>query len=109
MAFPLISKLLESFDELDRCIAVTREVLSQKPGVPFHVLERVEQYADIVRKQRALACELTTQISAQNWDEVTRYVRLINGLSAMIRDDAEAILAGTVTNTDSYEPAQLPC
>ena len=94
MSEKLIDKLLESFDELDRCIAVTKKVLEHKPGVPSEVVNRVEQYTDIVRKQRGLAVELKDHISHQNWDEVSRHVKLINGLSTMIRDDAQAILSG---------------
>ncbi len=90
----LVDKLLESFDELDRCISVTRQILSQKEGVPGDVINRVNQYSDIVAKQRSLADELRGHLLGQNWEEVGRHVKLINGLSAMIRDDAQAILSG---------------
>lgn len=90
----LVDKLLESFNELDRCIAHTRTALSEKSGVPDDILSRVEQYSSIVSKQRNLALGLREHLSLQNWDEVARHVRLINGLSGMIRDDAQAILGG---------------
>ncbi len=90
----LVNKLLESFDELERCIVMTKEVLSKKGGVPEDVINRVNQYSDIVLKQRALASELRDYLDEQNWEEVGRHVRLINGLSSMIRDDAQAILIG---------------
>jgi hypothetical protein len=90
----LVSKLMESFDDLDRCIEMTREVLSQKDNVPSDVLHRIDQYSDVVLKQRALAETLKTHIANENWEEVTRHVKIINGLSAMIRDDAQSILAG---------------
>ena len=93
MSDSLVEKLLGSFDELDKCIAVTKQVLSQKDGVPEDVVLRVNQYSDIVTKQRGLAHELREHLDNQNWDEVGRRVRLINGLSSMIRDDAQAILA----------------
>ena len=94
MSVQLVDKLLQSFDELDRCIELTSDVLSKKQGVPGDVLSRIDQYKDIVYKQRSLASELKVHIENQNWTEVSRYVRLINGLSAMIRDDAQEILAG---------------
>ncbi|MFN8389196.1 MAG: hypothetical protein U0136_02760 [Bdellovibrionota bacterium] len=94
MSVSLVDKLLESFDELDRCIAHTREVLEHKRGVPNDVLHRVSQYSDIVAKQRNLASGLRGHLAEQNWEEVARHVRLINGLSSMIRDDAQAILSG---------------
>lgn len=92
MASSIVEKLMNSFDELDRCITVTHEVLRDKPGITPDVLSRVEQYNLIVSKQRALAEELEACIVSENWDEVSRLVKLINGLSAMIRDDAQAIL-----------------
>ena len=95
MSQTLVDKLLESFDELDRCIAHTRTVLEHKRGVPEDILQRVSQYTDIVAKQRNLASDLRSFLAEQNWEEVARHVRLINGLSSMIRDDAQAILTGT--------------
>lgn len=92
MSESLVTKLLESFDELDRCIAMTKDVLSQKDGVPGDVIQRVDQYAEIVAKQRGLAVDLRAHLKNQDWEEVGRHVRLINGLSGMIRDDAQAIL-----------------
>lgn len=96
MSDSLVNKLLESFDELERCIDMTKGVLSTKDGVPIDIMERVNQYSDIVKKQRKLAIELRDHIIVQNWDEVGRHVKLINGLSSMIRDDAQAILSGAL-------------
>ena len=98
MSDSLVDKLLESFDELERCIEMTKEVLSQKEGVPGDVISRVNQYSDIVEKQRGLALNLRSHLTDQNWEEVGRHVRLINGLSSMIRDDAQSILAGAYEN-----------
>ncbi len=95
LAGTLVDRLLESFDELEKCIAHTKSELSLKSGVPEDILSRVEQYSSIVSKQRGLAVDLRDHLSEQNWEEVTRHVRLINGLSSMIRDDAQAILAGS--------------
>lgn len=96
MSDSLINKLLVSFDELDRCIDMTKSVLATKDGVPLDIVDRVNQYSDIVKKQRTLAFGLKEHISVKNWDEVGRHVKLINGLSGMIRDDAQAILAGAL-------------
>lgn len=94
MSIALVQKLLESFDELDHCIEVTKDLLSSKEGVPADVISRVTQYSGIVNKQRVLAENLKKFIQNEDWNEVARYVKLINGLSAMIRDDAQSILAG---------------
>ncbi len=98
MAIEMVEKLLHSFDKLAACIDVTRDALTSKGDVPAEVLERVTQYSDIVSKQRSLALELKDHVAHRNWEEVTRYVKLINGLSAMIRDDAQEILSGAILN-----------
>jgi len=93
MSEQLVEKLLSSFDELERSINITRESMSLKPGVPADVLSRLNQYSEIVSKQREVAANLRNQIEAGNWDDVSRSVKVINGLSAMIRDDAQQILS----------------
>jgi len=110
MSEALIDKLLQSFEELDQCISVTKQVLSEKDGVPKEVLDRVGQYPSIVNKQRDLASNLRSYISSQNWEEVARHVKLINGLSAMIRDDAQAILSGSISvESSSRKPSDFIC
>ena len=93
MADSLVEKLITSFDELERCIEVTKQVLGEKDDVPEDVLVRVEQYSGIVAKQRSLTGELQDCLDREDWAEVSRRVRIINGLSSMIRDDAQGILA----------------
>jgi len=105
MSNPLVDKLLSSFDELERSISVTKDNLSVKPGVPADVLERLNQYSDIVSKQRDLAQELRGHIEAARWEEVARAVKVINGLSSMIRDDAQQILMSAVQGAAGLTPA----
>ena len=93
MTNPLVDKLLSSFSDLERSISVTKQSLSDKPGVPEDVLKRLDQYLDMVLKQKLIADELRAQIEKGNWDGVARNVKVINGLSAMIREDAQQILA----------------
>lgn len=93
MVTDLVSKLLDSFAELERCIDVTKDVLSTRDDVSPDVLHRVASYSEMVAKQRKLALELELLIANQEWDQVNRYVRLINGYSHMIRQDAQEILA----------------
>ena len=92
MSDSLVKKLLVSFDELENCIELTKEVLASKEGVSEDIQVRVSQYTDIVKKQRKLAGDLTDFITKEDWHEVGRHVKIINGLSTMIRDDAQSIL-----------------
>ncbi len=103
MSVLLVDRLLKSFDELENCISVTSEVLNTKSGIPSDVILRVTEYSKIVSKQRVLALELKKNIEDENWDEVSRFIKLINALSTMIRDDAQAILS-TARNSKKELP-----
>ena len=109
MSVALVNQLLESFEELNQRIAVTRETLGRKQEIPCDVLDRVDQYSEIVLKQKAYAHEMRVQIKRQNWQEVSRLVKLINGLSAMIREDATEILSGTFEAVVPEQRAQQAC
>jgi len=90
---PLVDKLLSSFGDLERSISFTKQSLSEKDGVPTDVLNRLDQYLDMVVKQKVIADELREQIATGSWEQVARNVKIINGISAMIREDAQQILA----------------
>lgn len=87
-----IKKLLLSFRELEEAINKAKVTLAKKEFVPAHVIIRLNSYDGILSQQRDLANKLCAHMDNGNWNEVTRHVSLINGLSAMIRDDAGAIL-----------------
>lgn len=89
----IIVKLLDSFAELERCIDTTRSVLREREDVSDDVISRVNQYSEMVEKQRSLALELEPLIVSQDWPNVTRNVKLINAYSNFIREDARSILA----------------
>ena len=78
---------------MERAIESARTSLSAKQDVPSEIMERLASYDHILIKQRGLASALCEHIKFGNWDEVSRHVGLINGLSAMIRDDARSILS----------------
>jgi len=96
----IIDRLFASFEDLDRAINSAKSTLATKESIPAEIIERLHSYDGILSKQRKLATELCDFINVGNWDEVTRHVSLINGLSAMIRDDARAILTALAVNSD---------
>ena len=97
----IINRLFSSFSDLERAITGAKATLAQKESVPEEVIERINQYDSILEKQRNLAQSLCKHINDGEWDEVSRHVGLINGLSAMIRDDARAILSSLALNSDT--------
>lgn len=96
----IIDRLFSSFADLEQAIESAKNTLAQKESVPAEVIERLKSYDGILAKQRNLAGALCEHINSGNWDEVSRHVGLINGLSALIRDDARAILTSLSLNTD---------
>ena len=99
----IIERLFASFTELESAITKARSTLKTRETVPNEVVRRLESYDSILAKQRSLAVALCESIAQKNWDEVNRHVSLINGLSAMIRDDAKAILEAL--SAPASEPA----
>ena len=103
MQVSIIERLFSSFTDLEKAIHSARETLAERESVPEEVMARLKSYDSILAKQRGLAETLCSHIRGGNWDEVTRHVSLINGLSAMIRDDARAILTSLALNNDTVE------
>jgi len=99
----IIDRLFASFSELEQAIVGARETLAKKQIAPKDIFERLQSYDGILAKQRHLALALREHMNNGNWDEVSRHVSLINGLSAMIRDDARTILNSLKLNSDECE------
>lgn len=95
MSHEISHKLKSSLDSLERSIKGTRAALLSKEGVPAYVHSHVENYLDILAKQRMLAEELEESLAVKDFEKVARSVKIINGLSTMIKEDAQSLLAGT--------------
>lgn len=96
----IIERLFSSFEDLEQAINSAKKTLAERESIPEEIVERLRSYDDILLKQRNLAQKLCYHIQHGEWDEVSRHVGLINGLSAMIRDDARAILSSISLNSD---------
>ena len=89
----VIKRLFESFAELEKSIYSAKRALATKGKAPASLLKRIDSYEKILRRQKALASKLCGHASGGNWSEVSKHVKLISGLSSMIRDDAGEVLA----------------
>ncbi len=103
----IVERLFTSFTELETAIHSAKNTLKSKESVPSEIIERLDSYDGILAKQRALAFTLCHHMEAGEWDEVNRHVSLINGLSAMIRDDARSILSSLSMNTEAREEEDI--
>jgi hypothetical protein len=102
----IVTRLHQSFADLEKAIHGARETLSHKEHVPAHVFERLDSYDQIITRQRNLAKDLERHIQIGDMVEISRHVMIINSLSGMIIDDAKQILqslshtAGSDIETD---------
>lgn len=99
----IVERLFASFNDLERAIGSAKQTLASKESVPPEILARIKSYDTVLAKQRKLATELCGFMKSGNWEEVSRHVGLINGLSGMIRDDARAILSALQLTPPSAE------
>lgn len=87
----IVQRLLESFGELERAIASAKSALGRRGSTPASVLARIATYEEMLEKQRELFTALCGYAKLGDWVEVSRHIKLINGLSEMIRDDAREV------------------
>lgn len=88
----LVTRLYNSFSDLERAIDSARLTLRNKEGVSDEIFRRLDTYEEIIARQKGLAEELREHIDMGNVEEVTRHVIIINSLSGMIIEDAKEIL-----------------
>jgi hypothetical protein len=88
----IFDNLLDSFVELERAIESAKTVVSKAAPEKQELIGRFDSYHEILDKQRTLAKKLSSHALRRNWSEVSRHIKIINGLSQMIRDDAQEIL-----------------
>lgn len=93
MPHQTVKKLFDSISELERSINLAKSTFAASPALRKDLLERVSQYDKVLTKQRQLAAQLSDHIENEQWDEVARLVRVINGLSSLIHEDARSLLA----------------
>jgi len=78
---------------LGRAIGLAKQSVEARANPSKDVLKRINYYEEILNKQRRLAETMCDYIKQDKWDEVTRHVKLINGLSSMIHEDARELVA----------------
>ena len=88
----VLDRLLESLNELENSIAAAQRAVL-KGGARPEIEARLRQYEAMLLRQRQLAVSLDELISQNEWEAVNRSVRLINGISSMLRDDAREVVA----------------
>ena len=89
----IVKKLFESLEELEKSVSLSKKTFSQAKSTDEGILQRIAYYEDVLAKQKRLANALCDHIEHEQWDEVSRHVKRINGLSSLIHDDARGLVA----------------
>ena len=89
----ITSKLAASFDKVEECLVFARRIADQLEICPPSLRCRIDGYDAMLAKQRALTETLNERFQAEDWDEVSRQVRIIQGISKMMRQDAYELLS----------------
>lgn len=96
----VIRKLVASFDQLEKSIGTAKEALLRRNPVPMDLMRRIASYEEVLNKQRSLTRTLCRHIAEANWEEVSRHIKLINGLSAMVHKDAGEVMNAVMGNIE---------
>ncbi|MCB0345330.1 MAG: hypothetical protein KDD66_09430 [Bdellovibrionales bacterium] len=93
MPHSIVKKLFDSIAELERSVDLAKRAFASSAIVRNDLLDRVNQYDSVLHKQRQLVSQLTDCVEREDWPEVTRHIKLINGLSSLIHEDARSLIA----------------
>lgn len=112
-----IKRIFDSFSELENALSTAKRALENCENPPHDLLERISAYERVLEKQRNLATSLCGHATFGDWDEVARHIRIINGLSVMIRDDAREVVSAMQIDSlikqrraeQQKEMVSLPC
>lgn len=103
----VLERLLESLHELETSIAAAQRAVLNRGARP-DIEARLQQYETMLIKQRQLAVSLDDLIRQSEWEAVNRSVKLINGISSMLRDDAREVVS-SLSKTESDDRSTLSC
>lgn len=101
-----VKRLNESVDRLESCISLAVSELGVRGDMSKSTVGRIEEYRNVVEKQRSLISQLEMMLDEEKWEEVTQTVKSINAMSVMIRDDAHEVLAQVAEGKADKSEAQ---
>lgn len=105
----VLERLLESLGELEESIQAAQRALVGRVGADPELEQRLRQYESMLLQQRQLAFELSALMEKGSWESVARSVRIINGISTMLRDDARAVVASLAGGERGSSGAAFSC
>lgn len=89
-----MKQMFESLEKLDKTIHTAKSMLEDGANPSADLLRRMKTYEEILNKQKKLAKALCFYAQINEWEQVVRHVKIMNGLSQMMRDDALEVAYG---------------
>lgn len=105
----VLERLLESLGELEDSIQAAQRALLDRANAEPELEQRLRQYEAMLLQQRRLALDLNELIEKGSWESVARSVRIINGISTMLRDDARQVVASLSGGHRGASDASFSC
>jgi hypothetical protein len=96
MAHSVVKKLFDSLAELEGAVVLAKKSFTLDEPENQEIMGRIRYYEEVLAKQKRLAQSLCEFITKENWAEVTRHIRLINGLSSLIHNDARELVVRVI-------------
>ncbi len=104
-----LDRLLESLNELELSIHAAHRALANRIDARPELEERLHQYESMLLAQRRAADELEDAMKQESWEAVERCIRIINGISTMLRDDAREVVALLAGEEPAPPAVELSC
>ncbi len=110
-----LTRLLQSLKKLEDSISLARGMVGNIEGERANhhsmshdvILRRLDSYQEILVKQRYFAKDLCDHMKMRDWYQVSRHIRIINGLSQMIRDDARELISHASLRKKAFNQLEL--
>ncbi|MDR2338186.1 MAG: hypothetical protein LBE20_06025 [Deltaproteobacteria bacterium] len=93
----VIKKLNDSLDNLENSVQTAKGVICKQEVVPADILRRILNYEEVISKQRGLVNKLIIMLERGKSEEAIHLIKIINGLSSMIFEDANDLINSFVT------------
>lgn len=82
-----ISRLYASLQSLEKCLEHSKRMLVEQKSQPSLVWESLYQQERVLKHMRRVMNILQLESAKQNWNNVSRQIRIFTGLQAMVRPE----------------------
>ena len=81
-------RVFDSFNALDSALQKAKVIVQTQEMSHPDLMLRIEKYEEILSKQREVAQSLKQHMKSKNWVAVHKEMKIMSGLSMMMREDA---------------------